>query len=224
MSSTRLTLYQLYRRCASKEEYAEYEKHKFGIPEFVESFGELIKSDFKVPDGFYKRMEIGTNLRETFEKRALNFIVSGKMVAFGYEMPRRAKSEPVRIPDDVFTDWHNIDWGNNTVKGSDLHFTKVYAVKSHELGQETNSEIIIEHEEPIRETPNKVGRPNLGEKFVRAFKELEAEGCIDLSAPKSAMFAPVIQRAIESNPEEADRIKNVKDSTLYKSIGSLFSK
>ncbi len=111
MSSTRLSLYQLYRRCSSKEEYAEYEKHKFGIPELIKSFTEMAKSDFKVPDDFYDRIDINSNLRGVFEKRALKFITSGKMIPFGYEMPRRVESKPVRIPASVISIRLNFDDG-----------------------------------------------------------------------------------------------------------------
>lgn len=210
-----LSLYQLLHHFASADEWGEFTNINVNFGTFVDVMTAVFAKDKEATSAISKKAGRSGELRRLFQDRALARLQSGKFVAYGYSMPRRAEDQKVEIPIDVWKVWPSVSWENSTVKGQGLEFIQVGACPRPEPQQKL----------PTTQTNNpskKVGRPAVRPNVLEAYNALNDAGLIDFSAPKSALYGPICDWLANQYPERETEFKSLDDSTIRKTISKQF--
>ncbi len=205
---------------ATYAEWQEYQKHYVGIEDLVTCFKAVFSDDNEKTSGLSRKASTAGHLGRMFDERVRNNLRRGEWIAYGHSIPRKPNDEPVKIPIDVWLNYTKVSWERDTVKGQGLEFINVVITKSYP-GQPDSLGASEPKEEP--HTRRKVGRPPVRPVILEAYESLKADGKIDFTKPKSALFGPISNLLARKYPDRASEFKGLDDSTIRKAITGKFN-
>ncbi len=210
-------LNQFRYKLATPDEDRTYNKNKISREESIDKLKLMFSGSFDSDPDYNERHSITSDIERKLKDRAQRSLANAEYIAYGYSLPRQPSDQLIEIPIDVWSDWPGVNWDKNSVKNNGLKFINVCVKMSDDITG-------IEQQRPPNrdpaDKPKLPGRPNISNMLIAAYDDLLEKGEVDISAPKSALFAPVINRAVQLFPEQALNIQNVKDTTLYKALPS----
>jgi hypothetical protein len=157
------------------------------------------------------RMEWSNRMRAF----VLQHLITGSLIAYGFEPPRRMDSVPFHIPAAY---WRGrIQWKDSklTVQGLEFEQIRLVTLKARDqvLGVDANFQSVTK----------KTGRPGYKDEIIRAFEALNAIGKIDTQSSLQAHYKKVSDW-IELNVPEGERpTKPLSDNTLQRHLSPLFN-
>ncbi len=151
-----------------------------------------------------------SNLLQTLQEALVHRLKAGKLLGFGYEMPRQASSEPVKIPSDVW--FGSVKWGTSSVKGNGLEFIQVRVCEAQHVALEA----------PYVLPSVKRGRPSRSDQISEAFWSLDESGEVpDTVENLKALFTPILRRIDILYPDQAGDRAGLSEKTLYEKVSNL---
>jgi len=205
---------------ANYDEWQEFQKHHVGIEDLATSLEAIFSDNKEKSSELSRKASTAGKLRRMFDERVLSNLRRGEWTAYGHSIPRKPNDEPVKVPIDVWLNHPKVSWDRETVRGQGLEFINVSITKSYP-GQPDSLGIPEPTEEPPKQ--NKVGRPPMRPFILEAYATLKAEGEIDFTKPKSALYDPICNLLARKYPDRASEFKGLDDSTIRKAITEMFN-
>jgi hypothetical protein len=156
-----------------------------------------------------------TELRNRMRAFVLHHLITGSLIAYGFEPPRRMDSMPFHIPAAY---WRGrIQWEDSKLTAQGLEFEQIRLItlkaRDQVLGVDANFQSVTK----------KAGRPGYRDQIIRAFETLNAIGKIDTQSSLQAHYKKV-RDWIELNVPEGERPTNpLSDNTLQRHLSPLFN-
>lgn len=148
-------------------------------------------------------------------------VCSGKLVALGYEMPRKAGDRPVKIPVDVFQRWY-VKVGKAEVKGAGLWFVSVRIANARDLTplQRLTIPPSVSESAASGDSSTKLGRPSAEKATRLAYEKATASGRINFAASLKGENTNEINRFITHNNLWHEELSH---ETIRRHIGKDFN-
>lgn len=153
------------------------------------------------------------NVVSEMHDHVISLIARSKLIALGYELPRRALDKPIEIPTDVWSG--KIDWVKSAVSGNELQFVAVRVIPK------VAAEKLLGKLIPAPK-PKPVGKPSVKREIVEGYKYLRERNQIDFSKPRTACDEQIRALLKLQYPDRAGTYAHLSDETFRIHIGILF--
>ena len=155
-------------------------------------------------------------LERKLQDHVIRFITGGKLVVYGYALPRSVNDHPVQIPADVWSG--NIGWRKSTVSGNGLEFVAVRV-----LPKKTHDQITERDVGQFLPPPRKmIGRHSHKVVILEAYDELKANDKIAFNRPMTKFFDGLREWLCLRYPESTGPYSDLSDETIRKTVSPLF--
>lgn len=154
-----------------------------------------------------------SGIAHEMQDRTVFLLRTGKLVGYGYHVPRQPKDIPTRIPDDLF-DEKFIDWNKSEIDGNGSKYFAVRIFKATWLKGVLAPPNNLVTSKP---KPGQPGRPSMRETVLRAFESLNSNSAISAEHSKKSIAAKIREYilASSSNNKEVGRIPSEKTILKY---------
>lgn len=172
----------------------------------------------------------------------IHALKSGKIIALGFEIPRKITSRPIEIPTDVIENGKNTFSGisakRNTVekgkiKIEDIRFiwrrlvdtalSRIIPIKKNGLIIEHDPQAIKAKTLPENSPkilPQKAGRKSRRQEILNAFKALSAEKKVTIDTSSTILSHLIREHIFLENPEQTPSDAGLSDETIRRIVRS----
>ncbi len=146
--------------------------------------------------------------------RVLHLLQNGKLIAYGYLLPRNLTDGPVPIPRDLFQ-WRHIDWKTSAIRGAELEFVSIRILRSKWIESVTPK--LAQFLPPALKAHRKrPGRPSSADVIVTAVQSLLAEGKLPNTKTRKEKVRVIRARVREQNPALFASDRGLAEETIAK--------
>ena len=164
-----------------------------------------------VMDGWSER----DNALSAMQKNVGGYIQQGRILAFGFQVPRSVEDHPWPIPKELWG--HSVKWDSGRVSGQGLDFIEVRLMPA-----QWEPKILGELGAPDTANRRGQGRPTVKPFIDEAYEALRAAGHIE-PAPSMAAVGDLIRSWLaEAYPDRAGQFKNLAGETIRIQITDRF--
>ncbi|MBF0169332.1 MAG: hypothetical protein HQL45_17130 [Alphaproteobacteria bacterium] len=141
-------------------------------------------------------------------------IRTGRLKAYGYQVPRSVNDNPKEVPKDL---WGcEVLWDKSEIEGNGLKMSGVRVVR---VDPSLSLPMLEMHEKPVLK---KLGRPSKVPLIEEAFNELAREGTVS-DQPRLAPLISVVRAKVHAlHPELKGDMKGLGEEAIRKTIRPLF--
>jgi hypothetical protein len=140
----------------------------------------------------------------------LSALATGKLLPYGYKLPRDPADTPVRLPVDVH---RFVDAGNSTIKGAGLEFASVRIIRASLV--KTLERQFPPAAVPARREP---GRPSVQPLIAEAICELYEEGRLSYGESQKGRLRLIGARARQKYPDRFPHDRTPSDDTIRSTL------
>jgi hypothetical protein len=146
------------------------------------------------------------------DKWLLSALAAGKLLAYGYKLPRDPADMPVRLPVDVLES-RFVDAGNSTIKGAGLEFASVRIIPASLV--ET-----LERQFPPAAVSarRELGRPSVQPLIAEAICELYEEGRLSYGESQKGRLRLIRARTRQKYPDRFPNDRTPSDDTIRSTL------
>ncbi|HEX4077500.1 MAG TPA: hypothetical protein VHX61_01315 [Rhizomicrobium sp.] len=157
-----------------------------------------------------------SQVSQQMNERLLQSLQSGKLIAYGFPVPRNSDTRPVPIPPDLF-ERRNIDsWKNSTIRGAALEFVSVRVFRPNWLKKLDFRPLQLPKPQPAESQQRPPGRPSSKDAVTAAIRSLIAGGQLLNGKSRKENIAVVRARVHELFPSRFPKDRGLAEETIGK--------
>lgn len=159
-------------------------------------------------------VERAQNLEGDIDRNFFQGIRTGRLKAFGYQVPRSIDDVPREVPKDLW--WCKVSWGKSEIEGNGLKMSGVLVVRVDPALPSPKLEA------PNKIVPKKQGRPSNRELIKPVIEELVQQGKIDFSISMAAHYEILKEALVSRYPANFPQGRGLGKEVLRQELSPFF--